>query len=119
MALHLNDLLHEARCEMTRKAEELDRATTSIDTLNRMADKIAQTHAADACAHTESMLRLLLDSGNLGLGMVTAEPEDVYGGDSPLTLIMRNIEEWLYGELYDHATLIISEWEEAAEDAED
>lgn len=119
MALHLNDLLHEAQCDLTHEAEELNLATTGIDTLNRMADKIASRHAADACAHTESILRLLLNSGNRGLGMVTAEPEDVYGGDSPLTLIMRNIEEWLYGELYDHATLIISEWEEAAEEAED
>ncbi len=111
----LNDLLHEAQNELSRRAEELDRTTTRMNRLNIIADEIAGRHAASACVYTEGALKLLLRSGDDGLGMLTAAPEDVYGGDSPLTLIARNIQEWLYNELYDHATLIISEWEEEAE----
>lgn len=117
MAETLDTLLHEAQNEMTRKAGERDRVTTSIDDLHNLADEIAKQYAQDACTFTADALNLLLNSGTAGLGMLTGEPDEVYDGDSPLTLIQRNIEEFLYNDLYDLADLIMGEWEEEAEQA--
>ncbi|MGZ6347976.1 MAG: hypothetical protein ACXWP0_01140 [Ktedonobacterales bacterium] len=115
MAETLRELKSDALDELHDKAEVLNRASTSIERLRDLANEIAVKYAEDACCYTADALKLLLASGDDGLVMLQASPDETYGNDTPLTLIERNINEWLYDDLVDEAENIHGEWVEEAE----
>ena len=119
MAQILRELKSDALDELREKADVLDRQSTSRDDLRKLAGVIADKYAADACCYTEDALKLLLASGEDGLGMLVVSPDETYDNDTPLTLIERNINEWLFNDLVDEAENIHDEWQEEAEEEDE